>query len=82
MKGVDPPQTSFAGEIICDTVFWNIVPNTTDWHTPMIKKTNFVMIRLKQVLITDLVMNKIDETNTLPSTCNKRSNNFKCNEDR
>ena len=23
MKGVEPPQTAFAGEIICDALFWN-----------------------------------------------------------
>ena len=30
------------------------------------------MIRLKQMLTTDLKMKKIYETNTLPSTCNKK----------
>ena len=30
MKGVELHQSTFAGEIICDIVFWNPVPNTTD----------------------------------------------------
>ena len=47
IKGGDLPHTSFAGEILCDTVYWKPVPNATDWYTPMTKKDGFVMIRLK-----------------------------------
>ena len=25
MKGVEPPQITFSGELICDAVFWNPV---------------------------------------------------------
>ena len=46
MNGVDPPQNTFAREIICDDVFWNPVSNTMDWFTPMTKKDVFIMIRL------------------------------------
>ena len=46
MKGVEPQHTTFAGEIICDAMFWNPVPNATDWYTLMTKKEGFVMIRL------------------------------------
>ena len=49
MKGVDPPQTPFAGEIIYDVLFWNPVPGAVDWYTSMRKQVVMVMIRLKQV---------------------------------
>ena len=67
MKGIDPPHTTFAEEIICDAVFWNPVPNATDWYILMIKKW-FIMIRLNQVLITGLKINRIDEMNI----CNRK----------
>ena len=72
MKGVEPQQTAFAGEIICDTLFWNPVPGAVDWYTPMNKREELVMIRVKQVLITGVMMMKITENNMLPSKCNKK----------
>ena len=52
MKGVESQQSAFAGEIICDAVVWNPVPNAIDWYAPMSKREGMVMIRLKQVLVT------------------------------
>ena len=72
MKGVEPQQSAFAGEIMCDTVFWNPVPNATALYTPMSKREELVMIRLKQVLITGVTMTEISEKNILPSNCNKK----------
>ena len=72
MKGVEPQQTAFAGEIICDTLFWNPVPGAVDWYTPMNKREELVMIRVKQVLMTGVMMMKITENNMLPSKCNKK----------
>ena len=72
MKGVKPPQTAFAGEIICDALFWNPVPGAVDWYTSMTKKEGMVMIRLKQVLVTGLTMMEISERNMLPRTCNRK----------
>ena len=72
MKGVEPPQTAFAGEIICDALFWNPVPGAVDWYTSMRKKEGMVMIRLKQVLVTGLTMMEISERNMLPKTCNRK----------
>ena len=48
-------------------MFWNPVPNATDWYILMIKQW-FIMIRLNQVLIIGLKMNRIDEMNT----CNRK----------
>ena len=72
MLGVEAQQSYFAGEIICDAVFWNPVPNAIDWYIPMSKKEGLVMIRLKQVLITGVTMMEISEINMLPSKCNKK----------
>ena len=36
------------------------------------------MIKLKEVLITGLKMNSIDETNMLPSTYNKKQIQMQC----
>ena len=52
-------------------MFWNLVPNTTNWHTLMIVNHGFVMISLKQDLIPDLKMNRTDEIYNLQSICNK-----------
>ena len=72
MTGVEPQQSPFAGEIICDAVFWNPVPNAIDWYTPMSKREGLVTIRLKQVLITDVTMKMISDNNMLPNKCNKK----------
>ena len=61
MKGVDSQHTTFVGEIIRDAVFQNPDPNAIDVYTPMIKKDNFVMIKLKQVLTTGQKIKRIDE---------------------
>ena len=41
-KGVDPQQTDFFGDIIRDAVFWNQVPNTTNWYTIISKRRGFI----------------------------------------
>ena len=63
MMGVKPQQYDFSGEIICDALFWNPVPNAIDWYTPMKKREGMVMIRLKQVLITGVTMKMISDNN-------------------
>ena len=30
MKGIEPQQNAFAGETICDALFWNLVPVVVD----------------------------------------------------
>ena len=72
MKGVEPQQTTFAGEIICDALFWNPVPGAVDWYTSMRKQEGMVMIRLKQALLTSETMLKISEENMLPNKCNRK----------
>ena len=70
--GVEPQRSAFAREIMCDAVFWNLVPNAIDWYTTMCKSERLVMIRLKEVLITGVTMKMIRENNMLPNKCNKK----------
>ena len=72
MLGVESQQSYFAGEIICDAVFWNPVPNAIDWYILMCKREGLVIIRLKQLLITSLTMKMISDNNMLPNKCNKK----------
>ena len=72
MKEVEPQQTTFVGDIICDALFCNPLPGTVDWYTPMRKREGMAMIRLKQVLMTGMTMMKMSEENMLPSKCNKK----------
>jgi len=72
LMGVEPQPSAFTGEIICDAVFWNPVPNAIDWYTPMFKREGLVIIRLKQVLITGMTMKMISDNNMLPNKCNKK----------
>ena len=68
---VEPQQSAFTREIICNVVFWNPVLKAIDWYTPMCKREGLVMIRLKQVLITGVSMKMISDNNMLPNKCNK-----------
>ena len=72
MKGVERQQSTLAGEIICDAVFWNPLSNVINWYTPMSKREGLVMIRLMQVLITGMTMKMISDKNMLPNKCNKK----------
>ena len=67
-----PTIKAYAGEIVCDTVFLNPVPNTKYQHTPMKTGVGEVTVRLKQVLLPNITMMKIDKINTLSKRCKKR----------
>ena len=60
MNGVEPPQTTSVGELICDAVFRNPVLNTIDWYISMDKVYVFLMIRLKQFLQPSVYILMID----------------------
>ena len=72
MMRVEPQQSPFVGEKMCDAVFWNPVPNAIDWHIPISKREGLVMIRLKYVLITGVTMRMISDNNMLPNKFNKK----------
>ena len=75
MKGVEPQQSAFTGEIICDTVFWNQVSNDIEWYTLMCKMKGLVMIRLKQILTTGVTMKMINDNNMLQNKMQQETGN-------
>ena len=72
MQGYSPITTAYAGEIIYDAVFLNPVPNAKYWHIPMITGDGDITVRLKQVLLPNITMMKIDKINILPKRCKKK----------
>ena len=72
MEGYKPTITAYEGEIVCDAVFLNPVPNAKYWFTPMIKGVDDITARLKQVLLPNTTMTKIDKKNTVPKRCNNK----------
>ena len=47
MEGCTPTITAYAGEIVCDVVFLNPVPNERYWYIPMKKVVGDGTVRLK-----------------------------------
>ena len=54
MQDYLPITTAYAGDIVCDAVFLNPVPNAKYWYTPMITGDGDVTVRLKQVLLPNI----------------------------
>ena len=50
----------------------NSVPNAKYWYTPMITGDGDVAVRLKQVLLPNITMIKIDKINILQKSCKKK----------
>ena len=55
-----PAITAYTGEIVCDVVFLNPVYNANYWYTLMKTGVGDVTVRLKQVLLPNTTMTKID----------------------
>ena len=71
MEGYSPITTSYAGEIVCDAIFFNPVPNAKYWYIFMITGYGDVTVKLKQVLLPNITMMKIDKIDILPKRCKK-----------
>ena len=72
MNGYTPTITAYAGEIVCYVVFLNPVPNAKYRYMPMKTGVGDVTVRLKQVLLPNIIMMKIDKKKTLPKRCKKK----------
>ena len=72
MEGYTPPITAYAGDIMCDGVFLNPVLFTKYWYTLMNTGIGDVTVRLKQVLLSNTIMVKIDSIKTPPKRCKKK----------
>ena len=66
MEGYIPPIIAYTGEIVCDAVFLNPVPFAKYWYIPMKTGVGDVTVRLKQVLLLNITMMKIDKIKPLP----------------
>ena len=66
MKGYEPPINTYTDEIMCDVIFLNQIPTATYWCTPIVKRDGDVILRLKQILLSNITMIKIDKTNLIP----------------
>lgn len=64
----DPPIVLQPGELVCDATYFNRVPRAARWYTPSEMKT---VVRLRQVLKTDLILGPVSDKNKLPNTCQK-----------
>ena len=60
MEGCKPTMTTYEGQIVCDDCFLNHVHNAKYWFTPMNKGVSDVAVRLKQVVLSNITMLKID----------------------
>ena len=65
MQGYSPITIAYTGEIVCDVVFLNPVPNAKYWYIPVITGDGDITVRLKQVLLPNIIMMKIDKINIL-----------------
>ena len=61
MKGYKLSISAYEGEVVCDTLFLNHVPNKKQWFTPMNKEGGDLTVTFKQVLLSNIPMIKIDK---------------------
>ena len=66
MKGYISIVIAYTGDIVCDAVFFNPIPNAKYWLTPMNKGDRDIIVRLKLFLLPKIIMMKID------LRCNKK----------
>ena len=72
MEDYTPTITAYTGEIVCDVVFLNPVPTAKYWHISMKIGVGDIIVKLKQVLLPNTTMMKIDKINKLPKRCKKK----------
>jgi hypothetical protein len=61
----NPPVLIPTGELVCEAKFWTPMSKGTNWyHEP--DDDLFVMVKVKQVVMTDIDMKSVNALNTLP----------------
>ena len=63
MKGYTQSIIEYVGKIVCDTVFFNPAPNAKYWFTSINKVDEDSTLLLKQVLLPNTTMTKIENNN-------------------
>ena len=68
----DPPLLMRKGELVCDAKYFKKVPRARRWYTPTHGTTPGTVVRLQQVVASDIQMLETTEA-ALPSTCDRRT---------
>ena len=71
MKGYNPPEYAYTGEMVCEARFWNPASKEKYWYKPTPKGEGDTTLR-KQVLMVDINLVKISDNNKLPYGFNKK----------
>ena len=61
MKGCIPLVIDYVGQIVCGVVFLNPVLNAKYWSTPMNKGNGEITVQLKQALLPNMILMKLDK---------------------
>ena len=61
MKTYTPPVTTYVDNIMNDAIFLNPAPNAKYWLTLMNEGDGYITVRLKQVILPNIAMMKIDK---------------------
>ena len=72
IKDYTPLVTAYADETVWGAVILNPVPNGKCWLIHMNKGDGGITVRLKQALLPNIIMMKIDKNNKLQKRCNKK----------
>ena len=72
MKGYNPPEYAHAGEMVCEARFWNQENKAKYWYAPMLEGKGDTILRMEQVLKTDIKLVEISNNNKLPKGYNKK----------
>ena len=75
MKGYNPPEYAYAGEMVRKERFWNPVSKENYWYIPTPEGESDRTLRMKQVLMADNKLDDFSENNRLPKGCNKIKGN-------
>ena len=68
----NPPIYLKAGELVCNARFLNEVPRAKQWYTPSVAENEMnTVVRMQHVVMANMTLNAISETNVLPRTCNR-----------
>ena len=72
MEGYTSQITAYVGDVVCDAVFLNPVHFAKYWYILMETEVSDVTVRLKEVLLPNITIIKIDKIKILPKWCNKK----------
>jgi hypothetical protein len=72
LKEYEPAIKIKAGALVCDAEYFNKVPGASGWYTEAIPPMK-TQVRVQQVLMTDLKLVPISNTNKLPSGMSKKN---------